>query len=98
MSEEGDRRDYIAHYGPSCVAGCFSNLDADDADADRLLEEGPLSEGFILENFTSSERTLRFNILRDDLTIFHNELDYDAFVRGTFSMLRLSPTMHNPLF
>ena len=98
IAEEGERRDYIANHGPTSVAGCFSNLDEEDENSDRLAEDGPLSEGFILYNYTSSERTLRFNILRDDLSFFRNTLNYDAYVRGTFSLLQLSPTMHNPLF
>ena len=98
MSEDGERRDYIAHYGPASVAGCFSNEDSGDPDDARLLEEGPLSEGFVLDSFTSGERTLRFQILSSDLTVFRNTLNRDAFVRGTFSVLKLSPTMHNPLF
>ena len=95
VSEDGERRDFIANYGPSAVAGCFT---ADSKAGINVLEDSPLGEGFVLDSFTSGERTLKFFILNDDMTVFKNNLNYDAFVRGTFSVLQLSATLHNPLF
>ena len=95
ISEDGERRDFIANYGPSAVAGCFT---ADQKAGINVLDDSPLGEGFVLDNFTSGERTLKFFILKDDMTVFKNKQNYDAFVRTTLSVLKLSSTLHNPLF